>query len=276
LRRTRRTLAASTETLEGIGLHSGAPTRIRLLPAEQGTGIVFRDQATGQEIPARVENVWDTTRCTQLRKGETVVQTVEHVLSALAGLGVDDALIEISGVELPATDGSSAPFVRLIQSVGVAESACFVESVVVSEPVEVTDGHGGFLRLKPASELCISVTLEYPNHPYLGTQHATFAAAFDDYPTDIAPARTFGFLTEIEQLHARGLGLGASYDNALVLGDDRYLNACRFDNELARHKLLDFIGDLALVGKPLVADVVAVRPGHRLNTKLAELLSGQT
>lgn len=270
-RRRRRTLVGATDKLDGIGLHSGVAAWVRLSPAAPGSGLVFVDHADRQEVPARVENVYDTTRCTQLRKGDAVIQTVEHVLSALAGLGVDDALIEVSGGELPAADGSAAPFVRLIESVGTVEHDGYVEPLVVTEPVELGDGRGGSVRLEPSTESRYSVTLEYPKHPYIGTQTAQFTLA--SYSSEIAPARTFGFLTEIDYLRANGLALGASYDNALVLGEDDYANERRFDNEMARHKILDLIGDLALFGRPIVADITAVKPGHQLNTRVAALLA---
>jgi len=280
-RRRRRTLAGPTEKLDGIGLHSGIATWVRILPAAPETGLVFVDSrvsegrpsdfGTGQEVPALAANVFDTTRCTQLRCGDKIVQTVEHVLSALAGLGVDDARLEIDGVELPAADGSALPFVELIQSVGIVEHGGEIDPFVVTDPIELSDGRGGLVRLEPASEPSYSVTLEYPKHSYIGTQSASGAAT--SYATEIAPARTFGFLTEIDYLRSHGLALGASYDNALVLGEEGYANERRFDNEMARHKILDMIGDLALFGRPIIASITAVKPGHQLNTQMAAKLT---
>jgi UDP-3-O-[3-hydroxymyristoyl] N-acetylglucosamine deacetylase len=272
-RRARQTLAGPTVRLDGFGLHSGAPVWVRMDPGQPGSGIVFRHSPSGQEIPARAANVSDTTRCTQLRKADTVIQTVEHVMSALFAMDVDDAVVEVDGLELPALDGSAAPYVDLIQSVGIVAGEGIVEPLIVSDTFEVTDNAGGLIRIAPSPELRLTVTLEYPDYAYIGTQTASFCQLQDDYRTDVAPARTFGFLTEIEQLNARGLALGASYHNVVVLGEDRYLVPCRFENELARHKLLDLYGDLALIGRPLVADLMAVRPGHRLNTRLATLLT---
>lgn len=272
-RRARRTLADATETYHGVGLHSGAAAWVRILPAPSGAGLVFVDAATGQEVPALAENVCDTTRCTQLGRGGVVIQTVEHVLSALAGLGVDDARIEVDGGELPAADGSAAPFAQMIRNAGVVERNGFVEPLVLTEPVDIGDGRGGSIRLEPARETSYSVTLEYPKHPYIGTQTASFGIS--SYLSEIAAARTFGFLAEIDTLRAHGLALGASMDNALVLGDDAYVNERRFENEMARHKILDLIGDLSLLGRPIVAEVVAIRPGHELNTRLAALLAGK-
>jgi len=259
--------------MDGIGLHSGIATWVRIVPAAPGTGLVFVDSASGQEVPAIAANVYDTTRCTQLRCGDKVVQTVEHVLSALAGLGVDDARIEIDGVELPAADGSAQPFVELIRSAGIVDHGGEIDPFVVTEMIELSDGRDGLVRLEPASEPSYSVTLEYPKHRYIGTQ--TAGGTLTSYAAEIAPARTFGFLAEIDYLRSHGLALGASYDNALVLGEDAYANERRFDNEMARHKILDLIGDLALLGRPIVAKITAVKPGHQLNTQMAALLASK-
>ena len=271
--RPRTTLAGPSRTYKGVGLHSGADASVRLLPAEAGAGLVFRDRATGQEIPARAANVTDTSRCTRLGLNGVEVQTVEHVLSALAGLGVDDALIETEGGEMPAGDGSAAPFVALVRALGLREQpGATVSPLTLPAPVTLSV-NGGTVVALPADRLTFTVVLDYPRHPYIGTLAATFDAAGGDYGAEIAPARTFGFLSEIEALRAHGLGLGASRANAVVLGEDDYETPLRFANELARHKLLDLIGDLALLGRPLLAQVIAVRPGHALNARLARTLS---
>jgi len=289
-RRRRRTLAGPTEKLDGIGLHSGVATSVRILNAAPGTGLVFvvidnslpsREGQGGrgtQEVPATSANVYDTTRCTQLACDGVVVQTVEHVLSALAACGVDDARIEVGGSELPAVDGSARPFFDLIQAAGVIESDGDVLPYVVTERIEIEDGKGGYLRLESADDVSYDVILEYPKHAYIGTQNARLegqGAEVPAYGDGIAPARTFGFLAEIDYLRAHGLALGASYDNALVLGEDAYANERRFDNEMARHKILDLIGDLALFGRPIIAKITAVKPGHQLNTQMAALLASR-
>ena len=266
------TLAAPSAVLSGVGLHSGAGASVRLLPAPAGTGLVFRCLPGGQEIPARAANVSETSRCTRLSANGVEVQTVEHVLSALAGLGVDDAIIEIDGPEVPAMDGSAAPFAALIESAGMQAQAEEVCPIVLTEPIVVTEGGCTIIAL-PSDRFSASVVLDYPRHPYLGTVAAVFDGGSNDYAAQIAPARTFGFLSEIEALRARGLGLGASYDNAVVLGETQYETPLRFPNELARHKLLDLIGDLALAGRPIFAQIFAVKPGHTLNTRLARRLS---
>ena len=272
--RRRQTLQNPSERFHGIALHSGGEAWLRLLPAPPGGGLLFVDSESGQEIPALTENLGDTSRQTQIQAGGRTLSTVEHLLSALTALGVDDARIEVSGPELPIADGSAAPFLALIEAAGVAEhpGAILVEPFVLREPLLLTGSSGSSVLAMPSPHFQATVALSYPNHRYLGNQIASFDSRTDDYATQIAPARTYGFLSEIEELHARGLGLGASYDNALVLGEKEYLTPPRFENELARHKLLDLIGDLALTGRPPCMHVVAVKPSHQLNTGLATLL----
>ncbi len=268
----RRTLARPSAVLSGVGLHSGAGASVRLLPAPSGTGLVFRCAESGQEIPAWVSNVSDTSRCTRLKLGGFEVQTVEHVLSALAGLGVDDAIIEIAGgSEVPAMDGSAAPFAAAISDAGLREQSQCVKPITPAQPVFVSE-RGSTIAALPSETLSFTVVLDYPHHAYLGTQAAIFGGA-GDYAAQIAPARTYGFLSEIDALRAAGLGLGASADNAVVLGETQYETPLRFSNELARHKILDLIGDLALAGRPVCAEIIAVKPGHLLNVRLARLLS---
>lgn len=270
--RARVTLAAPSAVVSGVGLHSGAGASVCLLPAPAGTGLVFRRRLGGQEIPALAANVYDTSRCTRLKSGEFEVQTVEHVLSALSGLGIDDAVIEIDGPEVPAADGSAAPFVELVLAAGVYAQLEQVQPLRLTQPVFVSE-NGCTLAALPSDHFSAAVVLDYPKHSYLGTLAAVFDGASGDYAAQIAPARTFGFLSEIEALRAAGLGLGASYDNAVVLGETQYETPLRFANELARHKLLDLIGDLALTGRPICAQIVAVKPGHTLNVRLAKMLS---
>lgn len=273
--RPRRTLSGPTETLAGVGLHSGKAATVRVRPAPAGAGLVFRDQESGQEIPARAANVSDTSRCTILSLNGTTVQTVEHLLSALAGLGVDDALMETSGGELPSGDGSAAPFVQLIRQAGLhdGEGGATISPLVPDRPVLVEGDGGSSVVVLPAPSFRATVVLDYPRHPFIGTQAVTWDAADGDYAVQIAPARTFGFLTEIAWLQARGLALGASYENGIALREDGYDCPLRFVDELARHKLLDLIGDLALTGRPLQAHLVAIKPSHALNTRLARRLT---
>ena len=273
--RPRQTLAQPSGTFRGVGLHSGADAAVCFLPAPAGAGLVFRDAHTGQEIPARAANVTDTSRCTRLESGGREVQTVEHVLSALAGLGFDDAVIEFTGPEMPAADGSAAPFVQLLKAAGqAAQPGSVVTPLTLTAPVFVTEGDAT-LAAFPADCFDATVVLDYPRQAYLGTLAARFVAGRDDYEAWIAPARTFGFVSELEALKARGLALGATRDNAVALGREGYETPLRFPDELARHKLLDMIGDLALAGRPVQARILALMPGHALNTRLAGLLAAQ-
>lgn len=271
--RRRQTLASASVVLSGVGLHSGADASVRLLPAPSGTGRVFRRVKSGQELAALVSNVSDTSRCTRLTLDGFTVQTIEHVLSALAGLGVDDAFIEIDGPEVPAMDGSAAPFGYAISEAGLCEYPESVCPITLDAPIFVSGG-GSAIAALPSATLSYTVVLDYPRHAYLGTQAAFFEGTAE-YQTQIAPARTYGFLSELEALRAAGLGLGASADNAVVLGETHYETPLRFANELARHKLLDLVGDLALAGRPVCAAILAVKPSHTLNVQFARLLSKQ-
>jgi UDP-3-O-[3-hydroxymyristoyl] N-acetylglucosamine deacetylase len=277
LPRLRRTLQSPSSRLEGIGLHSGVRVSVQVWPAPPGTGLMFRDAQTGQEAPALAVNVQDTSRCTRLGVGGMSVQTVEHLLSALAGLGIDDAVLETRGGEIPILDGSAAPFVVALRAAGLCDQARepSVAGLRPTRPLLIEGAGGSVIALKPSDVFSAAVFLDYPRHAYLGTLCTHFDAAADDYAADIAPARTFGFLTEVEALRARGLALGASRENAVALGDDDYETPLRFPDELARHKLLDLIGDLALLGQPLRAEIFAIKPSHTLNIRLARALSDE-
>ncbi len=273
--RPRRTPAAPTETLEGVGLHSGISVSVRVLPAPPEAGIVFQQKTTGQEIPALAANVVETSRCTILGAGGSTVQTVEHLLSALAGLGIDDARIETDGGELPALDGSAAPFVSLLRAAGVAEAPGSppVEALRLSRPCLVTGDDGARVVAIPSPEFEVTVVLDYPKYPWIGTQAFAWEEAAGNYEAEVAPARTYGFLAEIAWLQAHGLALGASYASGIALREDGYDVPLRFADELARHKLLDLVGDLSLIGRPLAARIVAVKPSHTLNCRLAAVLA---
>jgi UDP-3-O-[3-hydroxymyristoyl] N-acetylglucosamine deacetylase len=270
--RPRRTLASATEVLEGVGLHSGADASVRVRPAPAGTGRVFLDLASGQEIPALAANGEESQRCTVLRAEGASVQTVEHLLSALVALGVDDALIEVRGGELPAADGSAAPFFSWLREVGLQDqkSADHVSYLALDRPLLVSGEGGVTLAALPAPHFQATVLLDYPQ-PWIGTQSLMFDPVADDYEA-IASARTFGFVHELEWLRARGLALGASHENALALSEEGYVGEPRFPDELVRHKLLDLIGDLSLVGMPLAAHIIAIKPSHAQNVRLARLL----
>ena len=194
------------------------------------------------------------------------------MLSALAGLDVDDVVIEATGEELPIGDGSSLPFVELLDAAGVVERGDTISPLRPSRPIMVSGEKGECIVCIPADEFRITVALDYPAHPFIGTQTTEIIIDAVSYRSEVSKARTYGFLSELDWLHARGLGLGASRDNVVVLKDDGYDSELRYPEELARHKMLDVIGDLALIGRPLAAHIFAVKPSHRLNTKLASLL----
>jgi UDP-3-O-[3-hydroxymyristoyl] N-acetylglucosamine deacetylase len=258
-------------SVRGVGLHTGAASSIRLRPAEQpGEGIIFR--AGEVSIPALAANVTDTSRCTVLGAPGASVSTIEHLLSACAGLGVADLLVEVDGPELPIGDGSAALWVDALREAGVTDNDG--SAVELTEPVMLTGKDGQFIAAYPADTLTVTVAISFP-HPLVGTQVARFAPSRgDDYARDIAPARTFGFIEEVEALQKAGLALGGSLENAVVVYPDRYSVPLRFPDELARHKLLDVLGDLALGGFPNLprADIIAVKPSHRLNVAFAARL----
>jgi UDP-3-O-[3-hydroxymyristoyl] N-acetylglucosamine deacetylase len=254
---------------QGVGVHTGQPARLRVLPAPAGKGRVFRVQ--GREIPALAERVVRVERCTALAVGEAAVSTVEHVLAAAAGLGLDNLLLDLEGPEVPILDGSALPFVEGFHRAGIAELA-----VPASEPLEleaplwVSLGEALVLAL-PWPHLVLEYHIHYP-HPLVGFQSMVFDAAADDFAAQLAPARTYGFWEEVRHLLERGLARGGDFSNALVIRTDGYCSEPRFANEPARHKCLDLLGDLALLGRPLRARVVAVKAGHRLHVELVHRL----
>jgi UDP-3-O-[3-hydroxymyristoyl] N-acetylglucosamine deacetylase len=252
----------------GTGLHSGSKTRMTLRPAEAGTGIVFRrtDIAGSGAIPANWANVVDTRLCSRLANAEGAsVATVEHLMSALAGLQVDNCLIEIDGPEVPAMDGSASPFVFLLDCAGIEEQAAPRRAIEVLEPVSV-GGDGKKVVLEPATGFRLSCMIDFPSAA-IARQSIDFALDAAAFREEVSRARTFGFAREVEQLRAAGLARGGSLDNAVVVDGDRVLNreGLRFPDEFVRHKLLDAIGDFYLAGAPMLCHVRAERGGHELN-----------
>lgn len=255
----------------GIGLHSGKPVELVLRPASAGTGILFvrRDLGRPVRFPARPEWVVDTTMATTLGSGEWRLSTVEHLLAALRGMGIDNCTAEVSGPELPVMDGSAAPFVYLIREAGIRAQRRMRRRMVFRHPVEVRDGNR-WVRVIPSREFKLSVAIDYP-HPAIG-HHAiqSFCLTPEGFARQVAPARTFGFLRDVQRLQSVGLALGGSLQNAVVLDDRRVLNrdGLRFPDEFVRHKLLDLLGDLALLGTPIQGHVKAMRSGHALHQAL--------
>lgn len=264
-------------TCRGQGLHTGCQVGVTLRPAPPNFGIRFRrTDLNGFEIPAEVSQVAHVSYATTLMRLGVMVATVEHLLSALYGYGIDNAIVELDSLEVPIMDGSALPFARLIEEAGREMQAAPRVFLRVLSPVEVHDGERKIL-LEPSESFSIHSTIEF-NHPVIGKQHYDFQLNHTkDYLNEIAPARTFGFEREIDSLRAAGLIRGGSLENAIVLSDDGILNAegLRFADEFARHKILDIIGDLALIGYPLKARVSAERSGHALHSQLVSHLMRQ-
>jgi UDP-3-O-[3-hydroxymyristoyl] N-acetylglucosamine deacetylase len=256
----------------GVGLHTGQKVRITLRPAPVDTGIVFRriDLASPVDLPARAEAVGEARLASTLVRGEVKVHTVEHLMSALGGLGVDNAYVDLDAPELPIMDGSASPYVLLIQQAGIEEQAAAKKFLRVTRRVEVKDGDK-WARLEPYEGYRLSFSIEF-RHPVIErtTQAVTVDFAETSYLKEIARARTFGFMHEVEDLRDSGLALGGGLDNAVVLDEYRVLNTegLRFADEFIRHKLLDAIGDLYLLGKPLLGAFTAHKSGHALNNRL--------
>lgn len=259
-----------------MGLHTGELGVVRIRPGQPGTGIVLRSAVDGQEAAVVAANIHSTTRCTAVRVGDRVIQTVEHLLSALNGLGVTDAVVEFDGPEVPILDGSAIGFVESILSVGIATLDVAVEPIRIAGPFVLTGPGGGVATVVPADSLAITVVLDYSNKPAMEAVAASYDGSL--YAERIAPARTFGFVSELEYLAKMGLAKGASVDNAFALNDDGSPDAStplRFANETARHKVLDLVGDLVFAGRPVAAHIVALRPSHALNTQLATELAAR-
>jgi UDP-3-O-[3-hydroxymyristoyl] N-acetylglucosamine deacetylase len=252
----------------GIGLHSGRPVRLDLKPAAAEHGIRFRRTDVGVEIPAHIDHLGRQDHATTLSRDGVSVDTVEHLLSALYAMGVDDALVEVDGPEVPVMDGSAAPFVILIHEAGLRPLKAARHYLKLLRPVEVVRG-GKWARLSPSDHFRVSYTIGF-DHPLLRHQTASVRVSADTYAETIAPARTFGFLREVEMLRKSGLALGGSLENAVVIGETGVLNQkLRFEDEFVRHKLLDAIGDLSLLGYPLVGHLEASKAGHALHAALA-------
>jgi UDP-3-O-[3-hydroxymyristoyl] N-acetylglucosamine deacetylase / 3-hydroxyacyl-[acyl-carrier-protein] dehydratase len=260
----RRTLARPVR-LAGTGLHLGRPCTLELSPGASGDGIVFErtDLDGAPRVPARVEYVTETDRRTQLGRGDAVFHTVEHVLAAIAAAGVDDVVVRLDAPEPPIFDGSAAPFYEALTAAGIAENGGTARLLELDEPVRVIDGDSVY-EAAPAQELTLDVTVEFP-HPLIGRQHGRFTIDGDVAARELVPARTFGFVHEVEMLRSRGLIRGASLETAIVLDDDEVISpgGLRWPDEFVRHKALDCLGDLALAGARVRARVMAFKPSHR-------------
>ena len=271
---SQRTLRRSI-TCAGIGLHSGHRVTLTLRPAPADYGIRFRRaDLGGLEIPARVEHVASLNYATGLSFAGASVETVEHLLAALVSQGVDNVAIELNTPEVPIMDGSAAPFVYLLQEAGIKTLSAPRRFLKVLRPVSLARGDK-HIAIYPADEFRISYTISF-DHPLLRHQSRSVVITPDSFAEELAPARTFGFLKDLELLRQQGLTLGGSLDNAVVLGETGVLNnTLRFEDEFVRHKILDAIGDLALVGSPIIGHIVAHRGGHALHTALGTALLEQ-
>ena len=256
----------------GVGLHSGEKVYMTLRPAPVDTGIVFRrtDLEPVVEIPASAQLVTETTLCTGLTCAGAKVQTVEHLMSAMAGLGVDNAYVELSSAELPIMDGSAGPFVFLIQSAGVVEQDAPKRFIRITRTVEVTEGDK-VARFEPYDGFKLGFTVKF-DHPMIPASQSRAEVDFSTgaYIKEVARARTFGFMRDLEYMRERNLGLGGSMDNAIVLDEFRVLNedGLRYADEFVRHKILDAVGDLYLAGRPILGAYEGYKSGHALNNKL--------
>jgi len=251
-------------SFEGVGLHSGKPARVTLSPAPEDTGIVFRTGA--DRIAAAPESVVNSHWATTIGKNGTRVQTVEHLLAAAAGLGIDNLEVEVDGPEIPAGDGSARPFVTLLAAAGRNQQSARRRPLTLPYPLRVGKG-GRWIHIVPAPTFRISYTLDN-DHPAIGMQALSCVPTEDSFVDDYAPARTYGFLKDLGAMRKHGLALGGSLDNAIVVGKRGTLNGLRYRDEFVRHKVLDLIGDLALLGRPIQGHVIARNAGHALNFEL--------
>jgi len=256
----------------GIGLHSGKKIELVLSPADVDTGIVFVRSDLGVEIKGHVDSVVDTRLCTTIGNGEATIATVEHIMSALAGLGIDNAHIEVDGAEVPVMDGSASPFIFLIQCAGIVEQGKAKKVLRIKKRVCIEDGDKS-CALYPASGFRVAYHLDY-DHPLLSDCKVSFDFSRQGYAREVSRARTFGFIHEVEALQKAGLALGGSMDNAVVLDKYGVLNegGLRYVDECARHKVLDTVGDLFLAGYPIVGAFEGVRSGHAMNCEIVKAL----
>jgi UDP-3-O-[3-hydroxymyristoyl] N-acetylglucosamine deacetylase len=274
-----RTIQSSTSAV-GVGLHSGERVEMTLSPAPAGTGIVFRRVDIAGAIPIAVsaDVVTDTRMASTISSSNAKVQTIEHLMSAAAGLGIDNLYVDLTAEEVPILDGSASSFVFLLQSAGIECQAAPRRLVRVTKPIEVRLGEGKHLkwaRLDPHHGYTLTFEIDFDHPAVNGTgQAVTFDYASGRYAQDIARARTFGFTKDVEMLRNNGLALGGGLDNAIVMDDDKILNldGLRYDAEFARHKILDAMGDLYVLGSPLLAAYSAFRSGHAMNNQLLRAL----
>ena len=258
----------------GIGLHSGDRIKLRIRPAQPDTGIRFvRTDVSGHPpVRALFDNVVDTTLATSIAFNGGKISTIEHLMAAFFGLGIDNAVVELDGGEVPIMDGSAAPFIFLLKSAGIEEQKAPKRFIVIKKPFKIDDGNRS-VSIFPSKELKISYTIDF-NHPLLRNQTYELTFSGRDFVRDISRARTFGFLKDVQMLKENGLAKGGSLDNAVVIDEFRILNegGLRFKDEFVRHKILDFIGDLSIIGSPVIGHFVVEKSGHFLNQMMLKTL----
>lgn len=264
---------ATPITFTGVALHTGHAVHIRCLPAPEDTGICFQrtDLPHRPLIQATAHHIISTNRCTTLGvEGEWQIHTIEHLLAAISMAGVDNLLIEIDAEEPPVADGSAIIFLDWLREAGIVPQTRPREILRISEPIYVRDREASLIAL-PYDGLRISYTLSY-EHPVIGTQFIDLEITSETFRTQIASARTFGFAAEVEALHARGLGLGGSLENAVLIGERETVNPLRFPDEFVRHKVLDLVGDLAVNGR-VMGHFIGIKSGHKLNAELSRKIT---
>jgi UDP-3-O-[3-hydroxymyristoyl] N-acetylglucosamine deacetylase len=263
----RKTLSTSV-AIEGVGLHSGIYTTLELRPAPARSGLVFvRTDLNGLRIPALQASTTALDYATSVGKDDVSIGTVEHLLSAIVASGITDLEMLIDGPEIPIIDGSALPFIHLIEAAGITELAETIAPIRIKRAIEIVEGDKS-IRIEPASTLSIRYKIDFP-HPAIGKQSLSFELDRETFQRKIAPARTFGFLRDVERMRAAGLARGGSVDNCIVLNDTGVENGeLRFRDEFVRHKILDLVGDLALLGRPLIGQIIASRAGHAMHSRL--------
>ncbi len=265
-------------TCTSVGLHTGRKVHMTIKPAGVDTGIVFvrTDVTQHNTIKANMHNVSDTQLATTIGNNGTRVGTVEHLLSAFSGMGLDNATVEVDAPEIPIMDGSALPFVNMLKNAGIRVQGKGKKLLVVKKPVSVSDGNGGAAMLLPAPEFKITYKIDF-KHPLICEQSYEVVFSAISYEQEICSARTFGFLKDVEYMQAKGLALGGSLKNAVVLTEDKIINkeGLRSPDEFVKHKILDAIGDLSLLGMPIVGHFVAYKSGHKLNYLLLKELLAQ-
>lgn len=258
--------------LTGIGLHKGVPVKLELEPLEANSGIVFYRSDLGVSIPLKPESIIDTTMATVIGKGEAKISTIEHLMSAIYAYGIDNLKINVDNEEIPIMDGSSIAWCMLLDEAGIMEFSEARELVMIKKPLEVRDGDK-FVRLEPSEKTIFDFAIDF-KHPAIGKQQYKFAFSRKNYREEIARARTFGFLQEVNYLRSIGLGKGGNLNNCIVLDESGIMNkeGLRYSEEFVRHKILDAIGDMAILGIPLLGSYVSFAGSHKLNSMLTQKL----